>query len=223
MKPKTSVVTGSASVAPATVYILDFDPEYRTSVRGLMESVKLRALEIDSGIAFLEHYDSSQPACLILELRLPDMSGLDVLRKLNSLEDRLPAIILTAFATVRTAVAAMQLGAVDVLEKPHQPHELLEKVQHALQQEQERCSRHEDESDLNLYLQYLTPREQQVLNSLLQGHSAKQIASELQITVRTVDFHRRNLLEKMQVDNVVQLTHIVHKFQFRETLVAKSK
>ena len=199
----------------SAVFVVDDDPSHRESVRKLMASVKLHVVEFSSGIDFLEFYDRSQPGCLILDLMMTDMSGLDLLRKLAPDNDHLPAIVLSGFADVRTTVEAMKLGAFDVLEKPFQPQELLEKTLRAIKNDRKRCDRSREDADMTLHLQYLTPREDEVLGLLLLGNTAKQIANVLRISIRTVDFHRRNLLEKMNVDNVVQLTRMVDEYRFR--------
>jgi FixJ family two-component response regulator len=214
---RSSSQTHSLRKVPSVsaVFIVDEDPVHRESVRNLMTSIKLHVVEFSSGVDFLEYYDRSQPGCLILDLRMADMSGLDLLRKLAADNDHLPSIVLSAFADVRTTVEAMKLGAIDVLEKPFQPQELLEDTLLALNEDRKRCDRSVQDATMTLHLQHLTPREDEVLSLLLVGKTAKQIAKDLRISIRTVDFHRRNLLEKMKVDNVVQLTRMVDEYRFR--------
>jgi two-component system, LuxR family, response regulator FixJ len=192
------------------VFLVDADPVTRGGVRTLLESVPLHVTEFSSGVEFLESIDRTQPGIVIMDLRLPDISGLDLLRKLSSQLDPIPALVLTAFADVRSAVEAMKLGAIHVLEKPYQSHELIESVLRGLQEDRERFDRSRHDASMVRDLSGLTPREREVLGLLLQGNAAKQIAKTLEISIRTVDFHRRNLLEKMNVDNVLQLHRKVY-------------
>ncbi|MFN7875756.1 MAG: response regulator transcription factor [Pirellula sp.] len=205
-----------------TVFIVDPDPVQRDSVRELVESIQLAAVEFSSGVELLEAYDWTQPGCVVLELLLPDMSGLDLLRKLVtppsdecwgtsiSLTDRVPVIVVSANVDVRSAVEAMKIGAFHVLERPFQPHELMEQIARGTEQERERFERIRVEEATVRRLKELTPREREVLNLLLLGNTSKQISNSLDICIRTVDFHRRNLLMKMSVDNVLQLNQIVY-------------
>ncbi|MCA9133235.1 MAG: response regulator transcription factor [Planctomycetales bacterium] len=204
-----------SALAPPTVYVLDGDPHYRATLQALLESVHLPVETYSSARDFLEDYDATRPGCLILEMRLPGMSGLELQRELSQQEDCLPIIVLTAYADVPSTVEAMKYGAQDFLEKPHQPQQLLEKVQWALQEDEDRCWRALNDAEITQRLQSLTAREIEIQNLLMVGSTAKQIARKLQISVRTVDFHRRNVLAKMQVENVVQLTHLLDEYLFR--------
>ena len=205
-----------------TVFIVDPDPVQRGYVRQLVESIQLAAIELSSGVELLEAYDWTQPGCVVLELLLPDMSGLDLLRKLvtppaderwgtsDSLSDHVPVIVVSANVDVRSAVEAMKVGAFHVLEKPFQPHELAEQIARSMEQERGRFERIRIDEATVRRLKELTPREREVLNLLLLGNTSKQISNSLDISIRTVDFHRRNLLMKMNVDNVLQLNQIVY-------------
>lgn len=208
-----------------TVFIVDPDPVQRGYVGQLVECIQLAAVEFSSGVELLEAYDWTQPGCVVLELLLPDMSGLDLLRKLVtppvderwgtsvSLTDRVPVIVVSANVEVRSAVEAMKVGAFHVLEKPFQPRELVEQIARGIEQERERFERIRIDEATVLRLKELTPREREVLNLLLLGNTSKQISNSLDICVRTVDFHRRNLLMKMNVDNVLQLSQIVYNYR----------
>ena len=146
---------------------------------------------------------------------MPEMSGLELLRILTASEDHLPVIMLTAFADVPSTVEAMKCGAIDVLEKPHAPQQLIEKVQQALKQDFERCQLSLIDANTLDNLNSLTPREHEVLQLIMAGHTSKRISSELQISVRTVDFHRRNVLKKMDIDNPIQLARLIDEYRFR--------
>lgn len=189
----------------AKVYVVDDEPEYCKLLAEQLKTARLNVEHFRTAKEFLRAYDPLLPGCLILDLRLPDMNGLELLRLLSNQENHIPVIMLTAFADVPTAVKAMKLGALDVLEKPHHPLTLIELVQRAVREDTERTEKFAIDSETAHGLETLTPREFEVLKLVLEGMAAKQIANALKISVRTVDFHRRNLLEKMHIDNLVQL------------------
>jgi FixJ family two-component response regulator len=208
----------TSSISASTVYIVDDDPDARQWISSTMGSVNLSAATFDSAESFLAAYDPRRPGCLLLEMRMPGMSGLELLRILTSrTEDSLPVIMLTAFADVPTAVEAMQMGAHDFLEKPHPPQSLIEKVKQAIQLDQQRCQRDLVDLETEKLLRTLTPRENEIMKLMMAGSTAKKVARHLQISVRTVDFHRRHLLEKMHVDNMVQLTRLLDEFHFHRS------
>lgn len=204
------------SELPPTVFVVDDDAGFTLALRQLLESVHIPVETFYTAAEFLEHYDPSRSGCLILDVRMPDMSGLELLKLLTEFNNPLPVIMLSAYADVSTTVQAMHLGARDFLEKPPRPQQIIEKIQQALKDDQARYHQAVQDADTASFLESLTPRENEVLDLLTLGRSAKQVARELGISVRTVDFHRRNLLEKMGLDNVVQLTRLMDEFRFRQ-------
>lgn len=187
------------------VFIVDDDDAVRDSIQELLESVGLRAEGHASGQAFLDAYESERPGCLILDVRMAGISGLVLQERLNALGAALPIIMLTGHGDVPMAVQAMQAGAVDFLQKPYQDQALLDSVNRAL--ELDRSARRSDaeRGDIKQRLGVLTQREREVFDSLLKGGTSKQIARELDVSHRTVEAHRQNLLRKLGLSSVKEL------------------
>ncbi|MDA1050858.1 MAG: response regulator [Planctomycetota bacterium] len=197
------------TTSPSTVFVVDDDPEFRESVSLLLESVKLNAEVFVSAEDFMANYESQRGGCLVSDVRMPGMSGLELQKWMVEQEIKLPIILVTAHAEVPMAVEAMRAGAVDFIQKPYSPQQLLERVQQALRQdEQRRRDERADRLTQNL-LDSLTRREHEIMDLLLDGGNTKEIGNRLSLSTKTVDFHRRNLLEKMQVDSLVELARIV--------------
>ena len=220
MKQKTPFI--SINVRPR-VFVVDDDLEHCARIATLMNSVSLPVETFQSALAFLDAYDPTYPGCLVLDLRMPGMSGLELLRELTAGDDSLPIIMLTGFADVPTTVEAMKCGARDVLEKPCQPQRLIERVQQLLAEDLSRCQLTLDDASTQSGLNSLTPREHEVLQQLMEGFTSKEISRKLQISVRTVDFHRRNILDKMQIDTPLQLARIIHDYRMRHSGAATLK
>lgn len=200
-------------IDPLTVFVVDDDPQVRESLSLLMESVDLNVQTFASAEAFLEKYNPRQCGCLVLDVRMPGMSGLELQRRLADLDIAMQVIILTAYPETATAVKAMKAGALDFIEKPYSPQVLLDHVHNALEQELRDRSEQARAEELRARFESLTRREHQVLEQLTQGMNSKQIARQLDISSTTVDFHRRNLLEKMQVENFIELGRLIEAHQ----------
>lgn len=189
----------------ATVFIVDDDPGVRDSLQRLMQSVNLRSEAYASAPEFMAAYDPSRPGCLLLDIRLPGMSGLDLQEKLATQGVMLPVLIITGFGDVPSAVRAMKDGAFDFIEKPFNKQDLLEKIQRAvgagerLQQDQER------RATVAARLESLTPRELEVMRRVVSGQANKVIAIDLGISKKTVEAHRARVMEKMAVRTVADL------------------
>ncbi len=149
------------------------------------------------------------PACLIVDLRLPEMSGLELLRTLRSKGWGMPFVIITGFGDVAGAVEAMQFGALHFLEKPVDEAELVRVVQAAFSQDRERLEKLRLHTEFETKLATLTPRETDVLKAVVAGKLNKQIASDLELSIKTVETHRSNLTRKLEVDSVAQLVRLV--------------
>lgn len=198
------------ATAQSTVFVVDDDPEFRESVSLLLESVKLRAKVFVSAEDFVTNYDRDQGGCVVSDIRMPGMSGLELQKWMAESEIKLPIILVTAHAEVPMAVEAMRAGAVDFIQKPYSPQQLLERVQQALRKdEQRREEERENEGTQNL-LASLTPREREIMDLLLDGGTSQRIGNRLKLSTKTVDFHRRNMLDKMRVDSIVELAKIIH-------------
>ena len=187
------------------VHVVDDDAAIRDSLRWLMESVGLRVHTYDSAQGFLTKSYEVTAGCLLLDVRLRDMSGLELQRKLRENGLRLPIIFMTGYGDIMMAVQAMKDGATDFLTKPFDDQKLLDTVQQALSQAQITYEKHAQNDLMASRLALLSPREQQVLDKVLDGKLNKVIADELNISMKTVETHRARIMEKMQARNLAEL------------------
>lgn len=192
-----------------TVFVVDDDPGVGHSMQTLLESVDLDSEAYLSAEEFLEAYDPGRPGCLLLDLRMPGMSGLDLQERLQEMGSTLPIIFVTAHGDVPTAVNAVKAGAVDFLEKPFRYQELLAKLQDALKEDARIRAALEDLSEIRARLETLTPREREVMALVVDGKLNKNIARALGISPRTVEIHRSRVMEKMKVRSVSRLVQLV--------------
>ncbi len=185
------------------VHIVDDDEGVRRSLAFLLSSAGLPVRLYDSATAFLVALASIQGGCLITDMRMPDMTGLELLRELRAKALSLPAIVITGHGDVPLAVEAMKAGAVDFIEKPFEERAILDAVRAAL----ERCGDEDtgDRAAVAGKLALLSERERQVLDGLISGHPNKTIAHELGISPRTVEVYRANLMAKMQAKSLSEL------------------
>jgi FixJ family two-component response regulator len=192
-----------------TVFIVDDDDAVRDSIQELLESVGLRAEGHPSGQAFLDAFEPERPGCLILDVRMAGISGLAVQERLNALGATMPIIMLTAHGDVPMAVQAIQGGAVDFLQKPYRDQALLDSVNRALELDvgarQSGAESGAEGGDLAQGLSLLTQREREVFDNLLKGSTSKEIARELDVSHRTIEAHRQNLLRKLGLSSVKEL------------------
>jgi len=166
-------------------------------------------LAFPSAADFFKTYDPNMAGCVILDIRMPGTSGLEVQRRLASMGSTFPIIFLTAYGDVPTAVQAIQAGAVDFIQKPSQPHELIDKVQRSLK-ENARCRRElADQTAIETRIASLTPREREVLEMIVDGSATGAIAKTLGISRRTVEIHRAKLMKKMQADSAIKLVQMM--------------
>ena len=191
------------------VFIVDDDDAVRQFICGLLASVHLKAEAFSCAQQFLDAYDANRPGCLLLDIRMPGMSGLELQQELRSRGIDVPIVVLTGHANVQVAVRAMQMGAVDFIEKPFNNELLLARVQKAvaasLRAHGERTARRRIEARLAS----LTPRERQVLDRVVVGEKNKLIANQLNISEKTVELHRANLMEKMKAGSLAQLIRMM--------------
>ena len=188
-----------------TVHIVDDDASVRDSQRWLMESVDLDVTTYDSAQAFLRESDNATAGCLLLDVRLRDMSGLELQHRLLEKGFRLPIIFITGHGEVAMAVQAMKDGAVDFVTKPFDDQKLLDSVQRVLLQAREMSEKSAQRDRIRNQLTSLSPRERQVLDKVIEGKLNKIIASELNISNKTVEAHRARLMEKMQAHTLAEL------------------
>jgi two-component system response regulator FixJ len=197
-----------AEVRPI-VYIVDDDPSVRRALVRLMGSVELEAAAFPNARDFLARFDAARPACLLLDLRLPQMSGLELQSELQTRGVVLPIIMITAYGEVSSAVRAMKAGAIDFVEKPFNDVALLERVHQALALSTEAAARQKASAALAARMQRLTPRQRDVLRLVIHGYANKQIAAELGLSAKTIEIHRANLMRRLEVSNVAELVGLI--------------
>ena len=201
----------------ATVSIVDDDDAGRESLRWLIESVGLKVEAYASPIEFLEQFDGSLPGCLVIDIRLPKISGLDVLQTVRERGIETPAIMITAFGDVPMAVRAMKNGAVDFLQKPFNDQELLDRIQQSIEDDGRLREIDRERSEIRNRLDKLTTREREVLDRLVQGKQNKQIAREMDISPKTVEAHRAKVMEKMSAESLVKLVQMVTSLEVNQS------
>jgi FixJ family two-component response regulator len=192
-----------------TVFVVDDDAALCDALQGLLESAGFRVRTHRSAEAFLAAYEGGQPGCLVLDVRLRGMSGLDLQRKLNEQRIALPVILLSGQGDIPMAVRAIQAGALDFLEKPADDTVLLGRIRRALALDAGQRRAVRAQAELRARLQSLTPREQEVLELVLAGRQNKEIAAKLGVGLKTVEAHRKHLMGKMDVKHAVELVRAV--------------
>jgi FixJ family two-component response regulator len=197
--------------AVPTVFIIDDDRGMRQAIEDLVESVGLRAETFASGEEFLSRRHTSGPSCLVLDVRLPQMSGLDFQRRLTETGMQIPIIFVTAHGDIPMSVRALKSGAVDFLTKPFRDQDLLDAIQQALQHDRAAQEQQAEIHALQERYHALTPREQQVMALVVSGMLNKQIASEIGASEATIKIHRGNVMHKMQAGSVVELVRMADK------------
>ncbi len=197
------------------VFIVDDDAAVRDSLRWLIESVGQRVVAFESGEAFLAAVTPDQPGCVVADLRMPGLSGLEVHQRLGELGCEMPVIVVSGHGDVSIAVRALKSGVVDFIEKPYSDQELLDCVQQALRRDGENRMRKLRRDELLSRYRALTPREHEVLRLVVDGGSNKAISATLGISLKTVETHRARVMEKMAAGSVSELV--------RMTLVIESQ
>jgi two-component system, LuxR family, response regulator FixJ len=198
----------AASTATPTAFVVEDDESIRTLWRWLMESNGISVRTFTSAAEFLRDYRPGAAGCLILDLRLPGMSGLDLQGYLKQNGIEIPVVFVTAHGDVRTAVTALKEGAVDFIEKPFSYRQAVTLVQKAFQRDAERREQLGRRAQAAARLATLTDRERAVLRCVIAGKSNKLIAAELDISIKTVEFHRAKVMEKMAVTSVAELVQV---------------
>jgi len=199
--------------AGPTVFIIDDDRGMRQAVQDLVESVGLRAESFATGQEFLNRQPTSDPSCLVLDVRLPQMSGLDFQRRLTEIGMQIPIIFITAHGDVPMSVRALKSGAVEFLTKPFRDQDLLDAIQQALQRDRAAREQQTEVRDLDGRYRSLTNREREVFGFVVSGLLNKQIASEIGASEATVKIHRGNLMQKMQAGSLIELVRMADKLK----------
>ncbi len=192
----------------STVYLVDDDRMARESLQWLIESAQLPVRVFDRGLAFLEQLDPAASGCVVLDVRMPDINGMELHSRIRQLGASIPVIIVTGHADVAMAVRAMKAGAYDFIEKPYNDALMLECVQSAIACDLDNRRNRERIDEIRNRAAGLTPREQQVMVYVLRSTPNKLIAAELGISVKTVELHRANLMTKMQAASSTELVRL---------------
>jgi two-component system response regulator FixJ len=192
----------------AVIHLIDDDEALRESVAFLLRAADFEVKGFSSAQAFLASLPDSSLSCVITDVRMPDMSGIELIRRLKDLKVDVPVIVITGHGDVALAVEAMKLGATDFFEKPFNDDLLLASVRGALQEQAHHTKRHAERAEIEQRLARLSAREKDVLTGLIEGRANKQIAFDLGISPRTVEIYRANLMTKMQADSLSDLVRM---------------
>lgn len=191
------------------VFIVDDDEAVRNSLRLLLKSVGQVPEALGSAREFLKKYDPAQPGCLVLDVRMPEMSGLELQERLNLLGAVIPVIFITGHGDIPMAVEAMQAGAFDFLQKPFRDQDLIDRIQRALEKDRTNRAVLGERAMIRQKLESLTPREREVLDMVISGKPNKIMASDLGVSQRTIEIHRARVMEKMGAISLAQLVRMV--------------
>lgn len=192
-----------------TVFVVDDDQAMRSSLQWLIESMGMRVETYDSAQAFLDAYYPGRAGCLLLDVRMPGMSGLELQAYLAKREHRIPVIIITGHGDVVMAVKAMKNGAVDFIEKPFDDEALVVSIRNALQHDEKQRALRAQRADIAARMAELTPREHEVMTMVTDGRSNKEIATSLGVSAKTVEVHRARVMDKMRADSLAELVRMV--------------
>jgi len=192
-----------------TVFVIDDDEAVRSSLRLLLKSYGLEAQPCASAEEFLASHDADRPGCMVLDVRMPGMSGIELQQQLNARGATIPIVFITGHGDVPMAVEAMQAGAFDFLQKPFSDNDLIARVQRAIEHNATQRARLHTRNDTRDRLVTLTPRERDVLDLVVVGKANKVIAADLGLSQRTVEIHRARVMEKMDATSLAQLVRMV--------------
>jgi len=197
----------------SAVFVVDDDPSVRSSLKFLLSSVGLQVESFDSAEAFLQRNPPDAPSCLVLDVRLRGLSGLDFQRELAARNIRIPIVFVTGHGDIPMSVRAMKAGAIEFLTKPYRDQDLLDAVRIALERDRARREQERDLTDLQQRFNALTPREQEVISMVVSGMLNKQIAAELGTAENTVKVHRSRAMEKMNAQSFADLVRMIEKLK----------
>jgi RNA polymerase sigma factor (sigma-70 family) len=199
----------NSHVPEPIVYVIDDDQDIRNSLTWLLDSVQLETKTFSSATEFLNYPRPNTPACLILDIRMRGMSGLQLQQQLNQQKAYIPIIFMTGHGDIPMSVNAMKAGAFDFLEKPFNPQHMLNQIQACLQQAEQDFVAGENRKQQLLKLKSLSPRENEIINLLVDGLSSKHIAQMLNISHKTVEIHRTHIRQKLGTESIAQIVNMV--------------
>jgi two-component system response regulator FixJ len=192
----------------STVFVVDDDQAMRSSLKWLIESIGMQVRTYSSADEFLSSYYPGMVGCLLLDVRMPGMSGLDLQAHLAREGSRLPVIIITGHGDVAMAVKAMKSGAVDFIEKPFHDEDLLSSIRNALDFDQKQRALQSQRAQIAARMAELTPREHQVMDMVTEGHANREIAAALGVSAKTVEAHRARVMDKMRASSLAELVRM---------------
>ncbi len=192
----------------AVVFIVDDDEQVRKAVKALVEAMGVVSESYPSAEDFLRAYDGRRPACLVTDVRMLGMSGLELQERMLEQGLSMSVIVLTAFATTPTTVRAMRNGALTLMEKPCNDDELWDAIRRGLSNDRDNFELEQQRSNLKLRLESLTPKEREVLDLMISGDANKVIARKLDCSIRTVENHRQKVFQKMEADSLAELVRM---------------
>lgn len=192
-----------------TVYVVEDDEAVRDSLELLLKSDGKPVKTYESANAFLRDYSDKMAGCIVLDIRMPGMDGMELQKKLNEKHSILPIIFVTGHGDVPMAVDAMKEGAVDFIQKPYREEALLEKIEAALEQDLEQRKTLDEKQEIIRRIKSLTPREHEIMDRMIAGQANKVIAIELEISQRTVEIHRSRVMHKMGTHSLAHLVRMV--------------
>lgn len=195
-------------MAEGIVHVIDDDAAMRDSLAFLLETADLQARVYDSAVAFLQVVDSAEPGCVLTDIRMPEIGGLELVRRLRADGRAFPVVVMTGHGDVPLAIEAMKLGVIDFIEKPFDDEALLAAVRLALSQGEAQRRRKGERAEIGGRFQSLSGRERDVLQGLVAGHANKMIAFDLGISPRTVEIYRANVMTKMQARSLSELVRM---------------
>lgn len=196
-----------------TIYIVDDDEGVRNSVKFLLKCVALTSHTLASANEFLDTYNPEHPGCLVLDVRMPGMSGLELQQQLNLRGAIIPVIFITGHGDIPMAVEAMQHGAFDFLQKPFRDQDLIDRIQRALERDARNRAALAEHERIRASFNSLTPREREVLALMIRGKPNKVMAAELGVSQRTVEIHRARVMEKTGAESLAQLVRMAMELE----------
>jgi len=206
----------NANVPRARVYVIDDDPAMRDSLDFLLDAAGLKVRLFDSAQAFLDELTSLEPGCVVTDVRMPGIDGMELLRRIQAGTRKLPVIVMTGHGDVPLAVEAMKLGALDFIEKPFDDDRLIGMIETALAASESGAKSNALSAEMAARIASLTQRERQVMQGLVTGQSNKAIAREYDISPRTVEVYRANVMTKMQAGSLSELVRLAIRAGFVE-------
>jgi len=199
------------SIEEPLVYVIDDDEAVRDSLAILLDSVGLAHEVYGSAFDFLDAYDPDRHACIVSDIRMPGMSGLELQQRLIESHSEAPLIFITGHGDVPMAVTAMKRGAADFIQKPFRDQELIDRIHQALEQDKARRAARREEREIRERIKTLTPREAEVMHRVVSGQANKVIAMDLGVSQRTVELHRARVMRKLRMRSLAELVQAVGK------------